>query len=188
MPLARDQDDIIGFGMFDGKGNGIAPVANFMCAGRAGHDVRADERWIFAAWIIVGHDHDVGIGNRNRAHFRTLARVAVTTGAKDRDQLALCMRTQCRDCGAQAIGRVRIIDINGCAAFGNNGALQSATDGLQPREMRQQAFHVAATRHHDASGDKRVCGLIRTDQRQFHFVHVALNPQLKRLAQLRGFA
>ena len=81
-----------------------------------------------------------------------------------------------------------IIDIDGCTTFGDDGAFQSATDGLQPREMRQQAFHVAATRHHNASGDKRVCGLISANQRQFHFVHVTLNSQLKRLAKLRGFA
>jgi len=91
-PNARDQDDIIRLGMFNGKGNCVTPVANFMCALGTYHDVSTDERRVFAPWVVVCDDHNVRIRHRNRTHFRTLASVAVTAGTEYGDKLALGMR------------------------------------------------------------------------------------------------
>ena len=83
MALARNQHDIVGFGMFDGKGDRIMPVANLMRALGPCHDVSADERRVFASWVIVSDNHNVGVCDGHSAHLRTLACIAVAACAED---------------------------------------------------------------------------------------------------------
>ena len=98
------------------------------------------------------------------------------------------MRTQCCNGRAQAVGRMRIIDIHGRATFGDDGTLQSSPHWLQPCQMRQQALHLSPACHNYPCRDERICGLIGADERQLNLMHIALNTQLKRLPKLGRLA
>ena len=98
------------------------------------------------------------------------------------------MRAQCCNGRAQAVGRMRIIDIHRRATFGNDGTLQSSAHWLQPRQMGKQALHLSPACHNYPCRDERICGLIGADKRQLNLMHIALNTQLKRLPKLGRLA
>ena len=63
MSLARNQHDIIGLRLSDGKPDGIAAVADIMRSDSALHNVFPDRCRVFAARIVVGDDGNIRIGN-----------------------------------------------------------------------------------------------------------------------------
>jgi hypothetical protein len=77
MPLARDQDDVVRLRMFNGKGNRVTPVANFMRALGTGHHISPDKRRIFASWIVAGHNYAIAFVCCNRCHNWTLSAIAI---------------------------------------------------------------------------------------------------------------
>src|SRR6476619_6479621 len=91
--LARQQHDVAAPGLADRAGDGyraveldritaVARLAN------AVHDFAGDRGRIFAARIVVGHQHPIGKLCREPAHLGPLSPVALAAGAEQADELA----------------------------------------------------------------------------------------------------
>ena len=113
----------------------------------AGQDGGADRGGIFAARIVVGDDHAIGLVGRDRAHQRPLALIAVAAGAEHHDQFALGVRPQRVQRLGQRIRLVRVVDKDRSAvtlanelepAFGALRALP-ARETPQPARCRSRS-------------------------------------------------
>ena len=104
------------------------------------------------ARIVVGDDDDVGILDRDRAHDRPLALVAVAAAAEDADELAGGERAQRIERGGQRFGLVRVVDDDEAAARLADD-LQPALDALQALQRRQHAAGGLAGGDGETGGD-----------------------------------
>ena len=86
--LARDQQHIALLQMIDRRPNGFGAIADLLRTGTGGENSGADRRRIFAARIVVGDDDAVRVLRGDLAHQRTLAGIAVATGAEHHHKLA----------------------------------------------------------------------------------------------------
>ena len=150
MPLAGDQQHIIGIHLAHRGRDGLAAVGNFDGIRAGFDDGGADRRGVLGTWIVIGDIDKVGIRLRGAAHNRTFAGVAVTASAKDNGKPAACFRAQCAQRRFQRVRRVRIIDNHpraGRVAGNKLHAAFGASDiGKRPqRVMNRQA---AGMRHH----------------------------------------
>jgi hypothetical protein len=79
----------------------------------AGEDLFDDRSRVLAARVVARHDDNVGQPLGDRAHQRTLGRIAIATAAEHADELSatrLSDRTQRRKRFLERVGRVRIVD------------------------------------------------------------------------------
>ncbi len=103
--------------------------------GHAGFDFCQDGFGRFAARIIVGQNHDIGIAFGHVSHQRTLAAIAVAPAAKHTMQPpALAAFAQGQQDFFQRIRGVGIVHQHGGAA-GAMQALQAPGDRLHQRQM-----------------------------------------------------
>ena len=187
MPLARDQHDILRPRLRNRRADRVAARSDFRGRSRALQHHRANSRRIFGPGIIVGHDHDIRHRRSNRTHLAPLAHVAVAACADHHDQPPTRMGLQRRDCRLQCIGRVRVIDIDGRAATGDDRAFEPAAHRLQPRQIGQCRRNITTARDHQRSGHQSIGRLIRADQREVHFMRLALGRDHQSLPQQGGF-
>ena len=67
-------------------------------------------RCLFAARIVVGHDRDVSLLDRNATHDRALALVAIAAAAEHRNQPARRERPAGIERRGKRLGLMRIVD------------------------------------------------------------------------------
>ena len=77
MPLARNQDDIARPGCRQRGRDCLAPVRNLLRTRCALKHHGTDQGRIFAARIVIRHDHLIATAHRRLAHRRALARVTI---------------------------------------------------------------------------------------------------------------
>ena len=94
------------------------------------------------------------------------------------------MGTQCLDRGAQAVGRMGIVDIDGRARLADDRAFQAAAHRLDPAQQFQHLGGIAAGRDDQTGRRQRIGRLIGADQRQIDLVELAIGFDFQRLAQL----
>ena len=89
MPLPRDDHNIPGARLSQGRGNGLFAVnlAMKIAATRyAGGDIGEDPPRVFTARIVRGLEGQIGQLAGDLAHLRPLASIPVSATAKDADQ------------------------------------------------------------------------------------------------------
>src|SRR6185503_19526728 len=173
--LARDQQHVAALKSGNGGADRVATIADLTHVGRTPgtfDDAFADRGWILAARIVVGDDDAVGLLCRDRAHQRTLAFIAVATGAEHHDEMTLHVRPQRLDGLLQRIRLVRVVDKHRRAIPLAN-QIEPALGPLQRFERLEHWVGRAAGRNRKTGRHQRVLDLERTDQRQTKLVALA---------------
>ena len=165
MALAGDQQRIARLKCGDTGADRLVAVADFLGALGSGENGGADRSRILAARIVVGDDHAVGVLCRDRAHQRTLSRVAIAACAEHDDELAFRIRPQRLQCLGQRVRLVRVVDEHR-RAVALADALQPALGAFELLDAGENLFGVAAGADGKAGGDQRILDLEFADQRQ----------------------
>lgn len=113
MPLASEDDDIVGGSGGDQMGDGIASAGDEFDVGRLGEpraNIIEDPLRVFGTRIVVGDQHAVSQALGHFSHQRTLAAITIATAAKQAQQATMGVRTQGFEDLFQRIGRMGVID------------------------------------------------------------------------------
>ncbi|MCY1349797.1 hypothetical protein D9M69_360070 [compost metagenome] len=97
MALAGQQHHVVHAGAADQSGNGLTAAGDeldLLRVDEAGADVGKNLCRLFAARVVIGHQHPVGQALRHGRHQRTLATVAIATAAEQAEQAAAHVGTQ----------------------------------------------------------------------------------------------
>ncbi len=166
MALASNQQNIARIQNIDARTNSFRPVANFLRTRTRGQNFRANDLGILAARIVVGDNNPVCMLCRNGPHLWPLALVAVTTTAKNHNQLSIRIRTK-RDNGIlKRIRRVRIVHKYRRTGLTLAHEIKPALCPLQGLQRMHHQHFFAARGEHKASRNQRIRSLEFTDQRQ----------------------
>jgi hypothetical protein len=140
-------------------------VADLDGARRSRQNGRADRGGIFAAWIIVGHDHAVRFGGGNGTHQRSFAAVAIAAGAQNNDQMSGSVRTQSIERLGQGVRLMRVINKNlRATAFAN--AFEPSFGAIEVFKRCEYRVCTIARRDGEPGCEHRILGLEFANQRQ----------------------
>jgi len=161
--LARNQHGVIRLGLAYRVRDGGRTT--FDCDGvgiHAGHHVGNDGRRRFAARVVVGDDHAIGVSFDGAAHQRPLTPVAVAAAAEYAPELAAAVLPQCLQRRLNGSRRVRIVHedarYRGSAARALHAPGRRADSGqcagrvVERRPSRTEACdHETGVRHVEAA-------------------------------------
>ena len=86
--LAGDNDDVASLHHRERGRDGFRAVADLARAGSARENFSANGLRTLAPWVIVGHYREVRLLDRDAAHERPFALVAIAAAAKDANETA----------------------------------------------------------------------------------------------------
>jgi hypothetical protein len=111
--LAGEQDHVGGRRRADRVADRLGPVldhVDLVVADGADQDLREDEVRRLEPRVVAGHDHVLGELDRDRAHQRALAGIAVAAAAEHAPELAAALG------GKRAESRQRLLQASGVCA------------------------------------------------------------------------
>ena len=111
---------------------------------------------------------------RDAPHLGPLALVAVAAATEHDDEPVLDIRAQRIERLQQRIGGVRIVDEDRRACPRRAGEIEPPERALQIRQHRQHGRRLSAGRHHEPCRNQGIGGLEGADQREPHFILLAV--------------
>jgi hypothetical protein len=165
MTLAGDEQRVPRFERGDGAADRLAAIPDLRRADGAREDFGADTRRYFAARVVVGDDDAVGIVNRDRAHDRPLAAVAVAAAAEHHDEATLGVGAQRFQGLGQRIGLVGVVDEDRRAVLLTD-KLQAPFGAGEMLDCREGCGGFGAGCNGQPCGDQRVLDLKLSNERQ----------------------
>ncbi len=130
-PLPAIEQDVARLKRRDRFGDGRGAVADLDGTGRRRQYLAPDRGRIFASWIVVGDDGEIGLCRRHRAHLGSLALVAVAAATEHHQQPVAHIRPQRVERLGQRIGRVGVVDEDGRAFVRRAGQIEAAASAMQ---------------------------------------------------------